>query len=212
MMKPICLLFLILGMAAAQESKSIRLPAPDLSGGKPLMQALRERKTSREFSAKPLPPQALADLLWSAFGINRPATGGRTAPSAMNAQEIEVYVAMAAGLYLYEPAKNSLELVLPEDIRAVTGRQAFVKDAPVNLVYVADFSRAKKFGERKEFLAAADAGFISQNVYLYCASSGLATGVRASFDEQALSRAMHLKSDQKVILAQAVGYPRPPSP
>jgi SagB-type dehydrogenase family enzyme len=177
------------------------------------MQALRARKTSREFGAEPLSQQTLADLLWAAFGINRPSTQGRTAPSAMNSQEIDVYVSMAAGLYRYDAAKASLEPVSSEDIRPVTGTQAFVKDAPVDLVYVADFSRAKKFGERKEFLAAADAGYISQNVYLYCASSGLATGVRASFDEKALSRAMHLKPGQKIILAQAVGYPKaPPAP
>jgi SagB-type dehydrogenase family enzyme len=218
MTKPTCLLLFILGSAAAavsgaraQEPKSIRLPDPDLSGGKPLMQALRERKTSREFDTQPLPVQVLADLLWSAFGINRPATKGRTAPSAMNAQEIDVYVALASGLYRYEAVKNSLEFVSPEDIRAVTGTQAFVKDAPVDLVYVADFARAKKFGERKEFLAAADAGFISQNVYLYCASSGLATGVRASFDERTLAAALHLESGQKIILAQAVGYSKAPA-
>jgi SagB-type dehydrogenase family enzyme len=206
---------LILGAAAAveaQEPKSIRLPAPDLSGGKPLMQALSERRTSREFSAKPLSAQILANLLWSAFGINRPATGGRTAPSAMNSQEIDIYVSRADGLYRYDPVKNSLEQVLAQDIRAITGKQDYAKDSPVSLVYVADFSRAKKFGERKEFLAAADAGFISQNVYLYCASSDLATGVRASLDEKALSEAMHLKPEQKIILAQSVGYPKEARP
>jgi SagB-type dehydrogenase family enzyme len=215
-MKQAALMFLVLalaaGGAAAEESKSIKLPAPVLSGGMPLMQALHERKTSREFSAQALPQQILADLLWSAFGINRPATSGRTAPSAMNAQEIDVYVALATGLYRYDAAKNSLELVAGEDLRAVTGTQAFVKDAPVDLVYVADFSRAKKFGARQDFLAAADAGFISQNVYLFCASSGLATGVRASFDEKALAAALHLRSGQKLILAQAVGYPKAPAP
>jgi SagB-type dehydrogenase family enzyme len=214
-MKPIGLLFLVLGLAAAgaraEETGSIRLPAPALGGGKPLMQALRERKTSREFSSQPLPQQILADLLWSAFGINRPATQGRTAPSAMNAQEIDVYVALAAGLYRYDAAKGSLELIASQDRRALTGTQAFVKDAPLDLVYVADFLRAKRFGERQEFLAAADAGFISQNVYLYCASSGLATGVRASFDDKALSAALHLRSDQKIILAQSVGYPKAPN-
>jgi SagB-type dehydrogenase family enzyme len=214
MTKATILISLVLSLAGipahAQESKSIQLPAPDLSGGKPLMQALHDRKTSREFSAKPLPQQAISNLLWSAFGINRPDSHGRTAPSAMNAQEIDVFVSMADGLYRYDPAKNSLELVSSEDIRAVTGTQAYVKDAPVNLVYVADFSRAKKFKDRKEFLAAADAGFISQNVYLYCAASGLATGVRASFDAKALSQVMHLRADQEIILAQAVGYPKPP--
>ncbi|MGD0336497.1 MAG: SagB/ThcOx family dehydrogenase [Candidatus Omnitrophota bacterium] len=190
----------------AEEAKPIQLPAPDMRGGKPLMQTLRERKSSREFSSKPLPSQVISDLLWAAFGVNRPESKGRTAPAAMDCQEIDIYVAMQSGLFLYEPFENMLIPVSPEDIRAVTGKQPFVKDAPVNLIYVADLSKAEKMGKNAEFFAACDTGFISENAYLYCASSGLSTVVRGWFDEKELARAMKLKPSQKIILTQTVGY------
>lgn len=185
------------------------LPAPQTAGGKPLMQVLKERHTSREFRHDPLPQQMLSNLLWAAFGINRPASGGRTAPSAHDAQEISIYVVTDDGVHVYDPAKNALRLVSARDIRALTGRQAFVKEAPVDLVYVADFDKFPRDGEAdKIFYSAADAGFISQNVYLYCASEGLATMVRASIDQPALAKAMLLKPSQRIILAQSVGYPK----
>jgi SagB-type dehydrogenase family enzyme len=188
--------------------KSIELPKPKMEGGKPLMEALKERKTSREFSSEKLPLQVLSNLLWAADGINRP-DGKRTAPTAMNKLEIDVYVAMADGLYLYDPKENKLVAVLGEDIRAATGKQPFVKDAPVNLVFVSDYA---KFGnipeDQKAFYSATDTGYISQNVYLFCASEGLATVVRAYVDKPALATTMKLRSDQKVILAQTVGYPK----
>ena len=192
----------------AADLKAISLPKPDMQGGRPLMQALKDRKTEREFSGQPLPLQDLSDLLWAAFGVNRPESKGRTAPSTMNGQEIDIYVAMASGLYLYDPFQNVLEPVMSDDIRAATGRQDFVKDAPVNLIFVADLDRAKRFGDKTEFYTACDAGFISQNVYLYCASRGLATVVRGLFDEKKLSSAMKLKADQKIILTQTVGFPK----
>jgi SagB-type dehydrogenase family enzyme len=126
----------------------------------------------------------------------------------MNCQEIDIYVALETGLYLYNPFKNILELIVPQDIRSVTGKQGFVNEAPINLIFVADLSRAEKFGDKKEFYVACDTGFISQNVYLYCASSGLATVVRGWFDEKELSSAMKLKPTQKIILTQTVGYPK----
>jgi len=199
---------LLLNFAYAEVERSIQLPAPNEQGGKPLMQVLKKRKTSREFSNKSLSFQIIADLLWAAFGVNRPESKGRTAPSAMNCQEIDIYIALETGLYLYNPFKNILELIVPQDIRAVTGKQGFVKEAPINLIFVADLSRAEKFGDKKEFYAACDTGFISQNVYLYCASSGLATVVRGWFDEKELSLTMKLKPTQKIILTQTVGYPK----
>ncbi|MFA5007984.1 MAG: SagB/ThcOx family dehydrogenase [Candidatus Omnitrophota bacterium] len=189
------------------EVKSINLPAPDTQGGKPLMQALKMRKTSREFSARELSLQMISDLLWAAYGVNRIESKGRTAPSAMNVQEIDIYVALSSGLYLYDPFKNSLSLVVEKDLREATGSQPFVKEAPLNLIFVADLSRAQKLGKNKEIDMACDAGFISQNVYLYCASSGLSTVVRGSFDEKKLSGAMGLNTNQKIILTQTVGYP-----
>lgn len=193
----------------AQEIKPIKLLAPQMEGGKSLMQALKERKSSREFSTKELPLQVISDMLWAANGINRPDSGRRTTPSAMNMQEINIYVAKAEGLYLYDANSNMLIPVLSEDVRGLTGKQAFVKDAPVNLIYVADLSKmAKASGSDTDFYTGADTGFISENVYLYCASSGLATVVRGSVDKPLLAKAMKLRPDQKIILAQTVGYPK----
>ncbi len=185
-----------------------KLPPPNTSGGMPLMKALKERKTSRSFSEKPIPRQVVSDLLWAAFGVNR-TDGHRTAPSAMNWQEIDVYVATGAGLYIYEPASHSLELLSKEDIRDKTGTQSFVKDAPVNLVYVADMSRVKRASSEDQSLwMGADCGCIVQNVYLYCASAGLACVVRGSIDKVGLAKAMNLRSDQDILLSQTVGYPK----
>ena len=205
---PIIIAALLLTVTAfAQEAKTIQLPKPDMSGGKPLMQALKDRKSSREFSGKPLPIQVLSDLLWAAAGVNRPESKQRTSPTAHNCQEIDIYVAMESGLYLYDAFKNILEPVIAKDIRAVTGKQDFVAKAPVNLIYVADSLRAKDFGDQFEFYSAADTGYISENVYLYCASAGLATVVRGWFDEKVLGAEMNLKPTQKIILTQTVGYP-----
>lgn len=191
----------------AQELKPIELPPPQTEGGKPLMQALKERKSSREFSSRPLPPQVLSNLLWAAFGVNRP-DGRRTAPSARNMQEIDIYVALPEGLYLYDAKAHRLNPVLAEDVRAATGTQAFVAQAPLNLIYVADYARMGDQSEQtKAFYAAADTGFIAQNVYLFCASEGLATVVRALVDREKLAARMKLRPDQRITLAQTVGYP-----
>lgn len=193
----------------ADELKPVTLPKPQVDGGKPLMQALKDRSSSRSFSSEKLSLQVLSNLLWAAFGINRPDIGKRTAPSAVNWQEIDIYVAMADGLFLYDAKANTLNPVLSADIRAATGLQDFVKEAPVNLVYVADLSRmGNATKDDKELYSAADAGFISQNVYLYCASEKLATVVRGSIDRQALAKVMKLRPGQKIILAQSVGYPK----
>ena len=192
-----------------QELKPVQLPEPQTDTGKPLMQVLKNRETSRAFGPEKLPTQVLSNMLWAAFGVNRQDLGKRTAPSARNWQEIDIYVATADGLYVYDAKSHALKAILAEDIRALTGRQAFVKDAPVNLVYVADFS---KMGEAEEdvkvFCSAADTGFISQNVYLYCTSEGLATVVRGLIDKPVLEKAMGLRPDQKVTLSQTVGYPK----
>jgi nitroreductase len=147
-------------------------------------------------------------LLWAAFGINRPDTGGRTAPSAHNWQEIEVYATLAAGLYCYEPAAHSLRLAVSDDLRVLTGTQDFVATAPLDLVYVADFSRmTNASAEDRAFFAATDAAIIAQNVYLYSAYAGLAAVVRGLVDRRRLARAMELRMDQRIVLAQTVGFP-----
>jgi len=196
------------GPTHAAEPDIITLPAPEMEHGKSLMQALKDRQSSREFSDRKLPPHVLSNLLWAAFGVNRSKTGGRTAPSAHEWHEIEVYVSTADGLYLYDARNHALKRVLTRDIRVETGLQSFVADAPVNLIYVADHSRMVEATEEDRILyAAADAGFISQNVCLYCASEGLATVVRGLVARSALARLMKLRPSQRVILAQSVGYP-----
>jgi len=183
------------------------LPDPDKTGGKPLMQALAARHSSRSFSRTELSDEVLSNLLWAAFGVNRP-DGKRTAPSAMNRQEIDIYVAVADGLYVYDAGAHALNLVSAEDVRAATGTQSFVADAPVNLVYVADLAKmGSASDENKAIYSAADTGFIAQNVYLFCASEGLSTVVRGSIDKPALREKLNLRSDRKIILAQTVGYP-----
>jgi SagB-type dehydrogenase family enzyme len=197
-------LLLVAISVSAQEQKPIVLPKPQTDGGKPLMQVLKERKSGREFSPEKLPPQMLSNLLWAAWGVNRP-DGRRTAPSASNHQEIDIYVATADGLYLYNAKDHQLEPVMKEDIRTAAGRQPYVGQAPLNLIYVADQTR---MGRPDDATAFADTGFISQNVYLFCASEGLATVVRGSVDRESLAKIMKLRPDQKITLAQTVGYPK----
>jgi SagB-type dehydrogenase family enzyme len=195
--------------STSQEIKSIQLLPPQTDGGRPLMQVLKDRKSSREFSNEKLPPQVLSNMLWAAYGINRSDSKKHTAPSAVNWQEIDVYVAMAEGLYLYDANSHTLKPILAQDVRAAAGKQDFVKDVPVNLIYVADFTKmGKATDEDKVFYSAADTGFIAENVYLYCASEGLATVVRNLIDKPALAKVMKLRPEQKIILSQSVGYPK----
>jgi SagB-type dehydrogenase family enzyme len=207
-----CLYFATLALAmpaVAQQLKPIELPAPQTTGGMPLMQALKARHSTREFSPKKLPLQVLSNLLWAAFGVNRPESGKRTAPSAMNWQEIDIYVATAEGLYVYDAKGNRLDPVLAEDVRAATGTQSYVGEAPVNLVYVADLAKvARASAAERALYNGADTGVIAQNVYLFCASEGLGVVVRGSVNRAALARTMKLRPDQKIILAQTVGYAR----
>ena len=190
----------------AQELKPVALPAPQTSGGKPLMQALKERKSTREFSPEKLSPQMLSNLLWAGWGINR-ENGLRTAPSSSNKQEIEIYAVTADGAYVYDAKGNALKPVVSGDLRKVTGTVAFVGEAPLNLVYVADFSKMGGTDENaKTATANANTGLIAQNVYLFCASEGLGTVVRGSVPRAELSKALNLRPDQRITLAQTVGY------
>jgi SagB-type dehydrogenase family enzyme len=202
------LLCLIIGVSV-YGVEPIKLPPPDTTGGKPLMQVFKMRHSDREFSADTLPLPVLSNMLWAAWGINRVESGKRTAPSAMNTQEIDVYVASARGLFLFDAKAHALQMILPDDIREKTGSQPFVKDVPCNLIYVADFAKMSRGSESDKILyTAADAAFISENVYLFCASEGLATVVRGSVDREPLAKLMKLRPEQKIILAQSVGYPK----
>ena len=192
--------------AAAAELSPIALPPPQTDGGKPFMQVLKERHSTREFSPKALPPQMLADLLWAGFGINRATNAHRTAPSAMNSQEVDIYVATADGVYLYDAKANQLQPVATDDIRAQTGGQDFVKTAPVALLFVADLPRlVKAKPEDRERYAWIDTGYISQNIYLFCASAALASVVH-ELDRAKLTDVLKLRPEQMIILAQSVGF------
>jgi len=202
------LLMIMTASTIASELQIVLLPPPQTESGKPLMQALKERHSTREFSPEALPPRVLSNLLWAAAGVNRPASGQRTVPSARDWREIDVYVATAEGMYRYDAKANALQPVVARDLRTLTGVQDFVAMAPVNLVYVADFDRMEgAAAEQKEFYAATDTGFIAQNVYLFCASANLATVVRGSVERDALAKAMGLAPHQRIMLAQTVGYP-----
>ena len=189
--------------------KTTQLPPPDKEGGLPLMQTLARRQSARAFDPAPLEPQTLSNLLWAATGINREKLGGRTVPSAMNSQEVMVYLALPEGLYCYDAPAHALHLISATDVRRVTGYQDFVDNAPLDLVFVADFARMKLVpaAQRAAFASAA-AGAMAQNVYLFCASAGLATVIRAWLDRDALAHAMGLNTDQQVLLSQTVGKPK----
>ena len=206
-------IFCLVSSSMAYELSPIKLLQPDMKGGKSLMQSLQERKTSREFSAKKLPVKVLSNLMWAAFGINRQDSGKRTAPSARNWQEISIYVAMEEGLYLYNAKAQMLEPVLKKDLRRDTivflqPSRGSIDHAPLQLIYVADYSKMgfETSDEDKKVYSSMDTGFISQNVYLYCASAGLATVVRGMVDRNALAREMKLDDKHKIVLVQAVGY------
>jgi SagB-type dehydrogenase family enzyme len=188
--------------------KKITLPPPQKVGGMPLMEAISGRRSSREFDSKELPEVLLSDLLWAAYGVNR-EDGGRTAPSALNAQEIDVYVALPSGAYLYNAQSHELVLVVESDLRRITGYQDFVDDAPLDLVFVADHRRMTMVpvGSRESYAFVA-AGAISQNVYLFAASNGLATVIRAWIDRDAIADALGLSHDQQVLLSQTIGFPQ----
>ena len=200
--------------AGAAAQTSIALPPAQTGGGKPLMQALAERHSTRSFAPQALPPQVLANLLWSAFGVNRPASagmGGRTAPSAHDQQEIDIYLMAADGIFRYiAKPPHRLERVGTADLRAGADSQGLARAAPLTLLYVADDRRMTDRDDEstRRFYAAVDAGAIVQNVYLFCASEQLATVAFISVHRERLAAALGLAATQRIVLAQAVGYPK----
>jgi len=194
--------------AFGEELKPVPLPEPKLDPNKSLVQALKDRQTTREYGGD-LSPQMLSNLLWAASGINRPELGKRTAPTAKNWQEIDVYVATKQGMYLYDPKGNALIPVVWEDIRPLTYTQVErFKDAPINLVYIADLAKTDVEASVAMGLAAMDTGFVAQNVYLYCASEGLPTAYRVSIPKDKLSETLKLRPTQRILGAQSVGLPK----
>ncbi len=189
--------------------ETIQLLKPDTTGGKPLMAAIKNRKTDRQFQQKNLSLKHLSDILWVANGINR-TDGKRTVPSAMALYPLQTYVLLANGVYLYNPKKHLLEPIVEGDYRELAGRQDFVKTAPLNLVFIADYKAyegTRKVEEsRRLWLASLDAGHCTQNVYLYCASAGLKCVVRAGAQEAELLKLLKLDNKYQFIVAQTVGY------
>lgn len=209
-----CAAALVIALAAAtvapaQELAPITLPAPAMEGGKPLLTTLKARASSREFAPDALAPQTLSTLLWAAWGVNR-ADGRRTAPSASNRQEIDIYVTLPDAAYVWEPKTNVLMPVAAGDHRAATGAQPFAGTAPLNLVYVADMAKVNRPATDPQQMlnVGANAGFIAQNVYLFCTSEGLATVVRALVPKEELAKALKLRETQVIVLAQTVGHPK----
>ena len=207
-MKHTLLILLALAITLGLRAGDIALPVPHQTGGMPLMEALAKRQSIREYDTRELSPQQLADLLWATFGINRP-DGRRTAPTANNRQEFDLYVVLPQGAYRYDAAANKLLLVTSEDIRdQITGRR--FATAPVQLLYVADLARrSEKEENQKLLLAHIDCGYLSQNTGLFCASEGLATCPRATLQREVAAEKLRLRPDQRILLAHSVGYPKP---
>ena len=186
---------------------TIQLPAARRTGGMPIMEAFAARRSSRDFDTnRDLDIQMLSDLLWAAWGINR--TKGRTAPSSHNRQEIELYVFLKSGVYRYNPVAHALEQLFEEDLRAATGTQPFVGQAPVEIALISDTTKITgKTPQGVIESTYADTGFICQNIYLFCASEHLSTVARALIPKEELAAKLGLASGQIITLVQTVGYP-----
>ena len=211
MKKTLCILvlFAIVINLEAQELKSIALNPPDINSGLTVMQAFSKRSSASAFTSEKLKLQDLSDLLWAADGINRQDSKKRTAPSAMNAQDIDIYVFLVDGVYLYNAAGNSLDPVVTGDQRILAaGRQTEFANAAVILVLVSDISRFQNGDDKMKLsMAALDAGMVSQNIAVFCAGTGLLTRPRATMDQPKLKEILKLKDTQYLLLNNPVSYP-----
>lgn len=198
--------FLLVATSQISAQEIIKMAEPDKTGGKPLMQALNERSSSRDFIFGDLNDQQLSNLLWAANGVNRPDNGKRTAPSSHNNQDIDIYIATSKGVFLYQAVDHSLKQLLDIDVRKASGNQDFVGKAAVNLIYVSNFDKLKGTDEIKMITAATHCGFIGQNVYLYCASEGLISVFRAWISKEKIAELLKLNENQHVMYSQSVGF------
>ncbi|MDR1402103.1 MAG: SagB/ThcOx family dehydrogenase [Tannerellaceae bacterium] len=201
--------FLTIGCMQAQDLTAIKLVPPAKTGGEGLLKAFNDRKSEREFAPGNLKWQDLSTLLWAANGMNR-ADGKRTAPSAMNVQDVDVYVVMEEGVYFYDAGAHALQPVASGDYRdAVAGGQDFVKAAPVCLVLVSDLSRlSNPVNDGAKLMGAVDVGIVCQNINIACAGLGLATVPRASMDQEALKTVLKLTDHHLLLMNNPVGYPK----
>jgi SagB-type dehydrogenase family enzyme len=205
-MKKLSVLFILLVACNYLIGQNIELPASQKTGGMPLMEALAKRATVRAFDTTDISLQQLSNLLWASFGVNR-SDGKRTAPSANNKQEIDIYVLLKSGAFIYDAQNNKLNQITKEDLRSQAADQKFA-DAPVQLIFIAVLAKRDGNNSEEEKLRTAniDCGYISQNTYLYCTSEGLATGARGTVKRDALIPKLNLKPDQKILLAHSVGF------
>lgn len=203
------IMLLVVTTMQAQELKVMKLNAPNKTKGDALMKVFNERKSTRDFAQKELTPQDLSDLLWAAYGVNRP-DGKRTAPSAKNVQDVDLYVVMKQGAYLYDGKEHALNPVAAGDHRAaVAGPQDFVKEAPVSLVMVTDLSRlGNASNEHTKLMGAVDVGIVCQNINIACSGLGLATVPRGTMDQQELRKVLKLTDTQLLLMNNPVGYPK----
>ncbi|MDR0969800.1 MAG: SagB/ThcOx family dehydrogenase [Lentimicrobiaceae bacterium] len=180
------------------QAQNIKLPTPEKTGGKPIMETLNERRSERSYVKKEMSEQMLSNLLWAANGFNRDER--RTAPTAMNKQEMELYVMFDSGIYFYDAKANVLKLVAKGDFKEALGQPQISNDAALSIIMVADTNKSSI-----EW-AAVSTGYISQNIYLFAASEGLGTVARGSFKKEELSKALQLKENQQITLVQPVGF------
>ncbi|GHV33892.1 hypothetical protein FACS1894178_0320 [Bacteroidia bacterium] len=207
-MKTKLLITIAILMSGILFAQNIQLPAPDKTGGKTLMQALNERQSQRSFSEKELSMQQISDMLWAASGVNR-EDGRMTAPTASNNQQVVIFIGLKGGVYEYLPKTHELKLIVKGDHRAVFGRQAFTKAAPVTLAFVSDYDKMGKYNDEAKWkYSCTDVGNVSQNVYLYAASEGLATVVLGSFDAEPLKKELGLGNNYVPVLTQVIGFPK----
>lgn len=197
-MKQLFLSLFLTCFAFNMQAQDINLPTPSRSGGKPFFETVNERRSERQFSKRDMPLQTLSNLLWVANGFNR--SDKRTAPTASNKQELELYVVLDAGVYFYDAKQNLLKLIVKGDFKNALGQPNISNDAAVSIVMVADLGKASPDYAR------VDAGYISQNIYLFAASENLGTVARGSFKQDELAKVLQLKSEQLIILVQPVGY------
>ena len=203
----IVILNLVIGYSSTLVAQdTIVLKVPSQEGEMSLTEALQKRKSTRSYSEGNLTDQQLSDLLWSAFGINRPEEMKRTAPSSRNQQEMDIYVFTVDGVFVYDAVNHAIIRIMNDDLRKYTGKQDFVENAAVNLVYIADHSKSKSDDPvSRSKTSHINTGFIAQNVYLYSASQGLGCVVRGYMDKEALAAKLSLNENQEIIVAQSVG-------
>jgi SagB-type dehydrogenase family enzyme len=205
----LAMMMLITGSLCAQALQDIKLNAPDMERGLTIMKAFENRASATSFSSRELSLQDLSDLLWASLGVNRPESGKRTAPTAVNAQDIDIYVLLKSGTYFYDAKTHTLKGISAGDNRKlVSERQTNFANAPVMLVLVSEISRFRgDDNTRKLSWASMDAGIVSQNISIFCAGAGLVTRPRASMDVEGLRKLLSLSATQQPLLNNPVGYP-----